>query len=33
MSNAADPYYYGNFDKTYFGVLKGVQGFYEHLKR
>lgn len=30
--DVADPYYYGNFDKTYFDVVKGVQGFYEHLK-
>ncbi len=31
--DVADPYYYGNFDKTFSDVEKGVKGFYEYLEK
>ena len=31
--DVADPYYYGNFDKTFSDVEKGVKGFYEYIKK
>ena len=29
----ADPWYTGNFDKTYYDILEGVQYFLEYLKK